>query len=88
MSAPAGPCEWCGGPQWWTVILGEVAVACKLGCLPLLLEGLDPLPDSEKSEQSPKLRHIGTLLEGGGSRPYEGGDAKTSAVQDEDGLPW
>ncbi len=39
MSAPAGLCEWCGGPQWWTVVAGEMWVSCKLGCLPLPLEG-------------------------------------------------
>jgi len=39
MAAPAGPCEWCGGPQWWTVVLGEMWVSCKRGCLPLPLEG-------------------------------------------------
>ncbi len=38
MSAPAGPCEWCGGPSWWTVIRGEVWTLCKQGCLPLPLE--------------------------------------------------
>ncbi len=42
MPAPAGPCEWCGGPQWWTFIRGEMYVACKRGCAPLPLEGLVP----------------------------------------------
>ncbi len=39
MSAPAGPCEWCGGPQYWTVVRGEMWVTCKGGCLPLPLAG-------------------------------------------------
>ncbi len=44
MSAPAGPCEGCGGPQQWTVILDEVYVRCVSGCLPLPLEGVVPPP--------------------------------------------
>ncbi len=48
MAAPAGPCEWCGGPQWWTVVRGEMWVCCKLGCLPLPLEG-EVLPCSAGS---------------------------------------
>jgi len=43
MSAPAGPCEWCGGPQLWTVIRGELCVSCRRGCLPLPLDTV--LPD-------------------------------------------
>ena len=39
MNAPAGPCEWCGGPQLWTVVRGEMWVSCKRGCLPLPFEG-------------------------------------------------
>jgi len=42
MAAPAGPCEWCGGPQWWTFITGELYVMCKSGCLPLPLVGEVP----------------------------------------------
>ncbi len=46
MAAPVGPCEWCGGPQLWTVVLGEVWVSCKGGCA--ALPGLeDPLPAEE-----------------------------------------
>ena len=32
MSAPAGPCEWCGGPQNWTVHAGVMYVRCVAGC--------------------------------------------------------
>ena len=39
MAAPAGPCEWCGGPQWWTIVHDEMWVCCKRGCLPLPFEG-------------------------------------------------
>ncbi len=54
MSAPAGPCEWCGGPQWWTVVRGEVWVSCKGGCSSLPgLEDL-PRPDSDSVEGSTK----------------------------------
>ena len=44
MAAPAGPCEWCGGPQWWTAVRGELWVLCKGGCLalPELEEELPP----------------------------------------------
>ena len=37
MAAPAGPCEWCGGPQLWTFVRNEMYVSCRLGCLPLPL---------------------------------------------------
>ncbi len=47
MAAPAGPCEWCGGPQWWTVVHGEMWVICKRGCLELPGVG-DLLPDLEQ----------------------------------------
>ena len=47
MTSPAGPCEWCGGPQNWTIHLGEMYVRCKGGCLPLDLEELvQPSPNS------------------------------------------
>ena len=36
MSAPAGPCEWCGGPQQWTIHDGEMWVRCVGGCLELV----------------------------------------------------
>ena len=32
MSAPAGLCEWCGGPQQWTFVRGVMYVRCRLGC--------------------------------------------------------
>jgi len=77
VSAPAGPCEWCGGPQTWTLIRGDVYVNCESGCLPLPGLGLEPPPDSEElvrpTEESPKVEHVG----GGGVEPLEGGEART-----------
>ena len=45
MSAPAGLCEWCGGPQQWTFASGVMYVRCLLGCLPLFVEDLPPTKD-------------------------------------------
>ncbi len=41
MTAPAGLCEWCGGPQQWTIHAGEMWVRCIGGCLGLFPEGED-----------------------------------------------
>ena len=49
MTAPAGDCEVCGGPQWWTFHNGEMYVKCQSGCLPLPLEGFSLL-DSDGLE--------------------------------------
>ncbi len=32
MAPPAGPCEWCGGPQNWAIIRGDMYVRCIGGC--------------------------------------------------------
>ncbi len=85
LSAPGGRCEWCGGKQQWTVILGEVYVACKLGCLPLPLEGLDPPADSERRDRG--LESIGTILSEGGTVTREGDDAAMSDPN-KDELPF
>ena len=55
MAAPAGPCEWCGGPQFWTVVRGEVWVSCKGGCssLPGLVDELPPV--EREQEQVARL---------------------------------
>ena len=86
MSAPAGPCEWCGGPQSWTIVRGEMLVACKLGCLPLPFEELAPPPDGECADDG--LRSIGTFLEGGGRRIYEGDEPDEPADPTNEDLPW
>ncbi len=88
MSAPAGPCEWCGGPQQWTIIRDEMYVRCVLGCLPLDLEDLvPPLPISEGDFWTPEGAGEGTILRMGGVPP-EGSAAKTSDSRDNDGLPF
>jgi len=51
MSAPAGPCEWCGGPQWWTIASGVMYVKCQAGCQSLFpSERVVLLPDSEGAD--------------------------------------
>ena len=80
----AGPCEWCGGPQVWTIIRGEVYESCNGGCSPLPGLGLDPPPDS-KELRSP-LEHIreriAELIPGEGVGPLEGAAAKMSVPKD------
>ncbi len=77
MSAPAGPCEWCGGRQVWTIVAGEMYVMCLEGCLPLPLEGLAPPPDSEIVACATTLWD--EELQGeGGVKPLEGGEARMS----------
>jgi len=76
MHSPAGPCEWCGGPQHWTIIAGEMYVSCDGGCSPIPGLGLDPPPDSpELVDPNEVSLWIGTSEEGGGSKPYEGAGA-------------
>ncbi len=77
MSSPAGACEWCGGPQHWTIIRGDMYVSCDGGCVPLPLEGLVPPPDCEEvvaPEEKPNSTG-GTSCKGEGSKPCEGVDA-------------
>ncbi len=82
MTAPAGPCEWCGGQQNWTFIRGEMYVRCKDGCLALPLEELVPPPsDGEESLMGLEGAGEGTILRMGGV-PCEGGDAETSHKKD------
>ncbi len=82
MGSPAGPCEWCGGPQVWTFIRGDMYVACESGCLPLSLEGLTPPPVSEGDmgwpewEPAPPPEPEEELEGGEGVEPPEGGDAE------------
>jgi len=82
VSAPAGPCEWCGGPQQWTIIAGEMYVRCVDGCLPLDLEGLvPPHPNSEESLISFEGLSSGTILRMGGV-PCEGGAADENTTKE------
>jgi len=81
MNAPAGPCEWCGGPQIWTIASGIMYVKCKGGCVSLFAEErVNFPPDSEGAEQTPK---VGVMEHsaGMGVLPLEGGAAKETDSQ-------
>ena len=87
MAVPAGPCEWCGGPQQWTIIASEMYVRCVAGCLGLFPEGpYDPPSDSEESLMSLEGAGEGTILRMGGV-PLEGADDTTMEPLI-DGLPF
>ncbi len=88
MSAPAGPCEWCGGPQEWTIIRDEMYVRCLLGCLPLDLEGLVPLPSAARSSLCTISEVFGPFAREEGKETPEGGDAAVSGQDSEDELPF
>jgi len=64
MTAPAGPCEWCGGPQFWTIASGVMYVKCQGGCTSLFPEERFnfPPPNSEKSEILEREFHEGGTL--------------------------
>jgi len=82
MASPAGPCEWCGGPQHWAIIRGDMYVSCKGGCIPLEGLGITPPLDAKeliRPEETPKVE----LSEGEGVRPLEGGDARTTVKKRE-----
>jgi len=84
MAAPAGPCEWCGGPQEWTVASGVMHVRCVGGCLSLFdEERVDFLPSSDGLERI-SCWIDGTFLKVRGST-RKGGETKES-VDDE--LPF
>ena len=82
MVAPAGPCEWCGGQQSWTIIAGQMYVSCNAGCQALPLEGLAPPHDSDLVKLKITMKE---LSEVGGVYPVRGDAAKES--QDDD-LPF
>jgi len=63
MAAPAGLCEWCGGPQRWTLIRGDIYVVCLLGCLPLWEVGVAVVKYVE--EAGPGMDLAGESREGG-----------------------
>ncbi len=80
MTQPAGPCEWCGGPQNWTIHAGEMYVRCQAGCQSLFGAERVTLPlDSDEPLVGCGLE--GTL-EGEEGVPCEGG----SAVEDPEGI--
>ncbi len=86
MTAPAGPCEWCGGPQWWTFVRGVMYVRCQGGCQSLFPEervGFSrPVGDDPLGLLS---RVIVEPYRDGGVVPFVGGDAKGDF---DDDLPW
>jgi len=75
MTAPGGPCEWCGGHQKWCIHNGEMYVRCIAGCQSLFAsERVDiPPPDSEWLEE---LERSGTSGGREGRDTCEGADAK------------
>ena len=85
VSALAGPCEWCGGPQNWTIALGVMWVRCVNGCQSLFPEESVTLhPNSEETMQNLEGAGEGTILRMGGV-PLEGGAA---AEESNDDLPF
>ena len=88
MTAPAGPCEWCGGPQNWTIHAGEMYVRCVAGCQSLFTEERVDIPlPSEKSLPYLEGRSEGGTFRQEGCVPCEGGDASTNGIIDTD-LPF
>ncbi len=81
MAAPAGDCEWCGGPQQWTFIGGDMFVNCLRGCMSLALEGLvsPSVPHSEEGLIVTSSAEKGTIL-GLEGVPLVGGDSNESAL--------
>ncbi len=82
MTAPAGPCEWCGGPQNWTFILGEMYVRCQSGCLGLFDEGpVLPRPTGELTHVSEVLADVMEHVAGTVVVPLEGGAGKETDLR-------
>ncbi len=79
MTAPAGPCEWCGGPQQWTVALGKMFVRCEFGCLGIFEERVTITSEQRGVDRAHELalQGIGTPGKDGGV-PCEGDAAKMS----------
>jgi len=88
MASPAGPCEWCGGPQVWTIIRGDMYVSCDGGCLPLPFAELVPPPDSMDLRPISEVIRGMELPEEEGVVPLEGSDARTSVEGDDYELPF
>ena len=72
--AGGGKCEACGGPQVWTMYLGERFVACARDCSPLLGEVFESPVSSVKRGEELSEAHWEPLGETGVDTP-EGGDA-------------
>ena len=80
----AGPCEWCGGPQKWTIRAGEMFVHCDAGCLGLELEPPVPPPDSEDGRRSIDAKRFDGTRRYPEGVPQEGRETKTTAT----GVEW
>jgi len=93
VNAPAGPCEWCGGPQNWTIHAGEMYVRCIGGCLPLFDEEvvIPPPLILETLLERVAISEM-ELSEGWGVVPFVGGDAdekdRTVLEVSEPGEAW
>jgi len=80
LAAPAGPCEWCGGPQLWTTVRGIIYVRCAGGCLPLPLAGMVPADEgyvSGREAEAVDSAPAGSLQ-----------DARDLAEREDDDLPF
>jgi len=92
MSSPGGPCERCGGPTVWTVVRGEMFVACGDDCLEEQLDafGRNPplvalLPERAGDRTNAEVE----LIEGMGVVPCEGGEARmTDTFDHEPPVGW
>ena len=88
MTAPAGPCEWCGGPQNWTIHAGDMYVRCQAGCQSMFpWERVDIPPVSEEG----LLAALDLMEPEGGEEvlPLEGGAARVNDRKNTNqGLPF
>ena len=80
-SPPAGPCEWCGGSQWWTVARGVMYVKCMSGCLSLFPEELFDFPPPDGVVDGHQLDEWGPELSvEEGVEPPEGADVNDDTL--------
>jgi len=89
MTAPAGPCEWCGGPQWWTIASGVMYVKCQAGCLSLFPEdrvNFTP-PDGDLEHVSDIIPRVMGTSGGVEGLPRKGDAARTNSSELDD-LPF
>ena len=70
-----GPCEWCGGPQHWTLFEEEVYASCDSGCLPIpgvdvgAPPGIYEKPDALETEmEHPEESRVSTPESGAADR--------------------
>ncbi len=72
MTAPAGFCVGCGGPQQWTFHRGEMLVRCVRGCLPLFEVFVAPPDSEEDADPTAVTEEWWELMLGGGVESCEG----------------